>query len=148
MAFGHFTAAAKQKRATLLPGGGAMQTRRLLFLLGLNALVSVTATLAVLWVWDRAHASAPRPAPASSTPGSALPPAPTNTPAPPPTPTATVHVVQPGDTLGSIALQYDVPVAELMAANGLTDPDTLAVGQMLLIPINGYPLVTASPPAL
>jgi LysM repeat protein len=44
------------------------------------------------------------------------------------------HVVQPGDTLGSIANQYDLSLAELLNANFLADPDSLTVGQRLTIP--------------
>jgi len=46
----------------------------------------------------------------------------------------TTYVVQPGDTLAAIAEIYDVPTGELMAANGITDPTALQVGQLLRIP--------------
>jgi murein DD-endopeptidase MepM/ murein hydrolase activator NlpD len=45
-----------------------------------------------------------------------------------------VYVVLPGDTLSSIARQFDVSVESLMAANGLSDPNVLSVGQTLIIP--------------
>lgn len=45
-----------------------------------------------------------------------------------------VHVVQPGETLFVIAQRYGTTVAELVALNGLEDPDRIAVGQKLLIP--------------
>ncbi len=63
----------------------------------------------------------------------ALTPVPTNTPAP--TPTPLIHVVQPGDTLLGIALQYDVTLDELQQANGVLKPETLQIGQELIIPI-------------
>lgn len=44
------------------------------------------------------------------------------------------HVVQPGDTLGSIALQYNISLQTLMDANNITDPNTLEVGAVLIIP--------------
>ncbi|MFO7633235.1 MAG: LysM peptidoglycan-binding domain-containing protein [Caldilinea sp.] len=44
------------------------------------------------------------------------------------------HTVQSGESLSEIARRYGVPVAEIMAANGLTDPNTIMVGQELLIP--------------
>ncbi len=54
---------------------------------------------------------------------------------PPPLRTETViHVVQPGDTLGQIAYRYGVAPGRIMSANGLWNPDFLAVGQMLTIP--------------
>lgn len=44
------------------------------------------------------------------------------------------YVVQPGDTLSVIAAQYGVSVDSLAALNGITNPDLLRVGQVLLIP--------------
>lgn len=52
-----------------------------------------------------------------------------------PTPTpAGLYVVQAGDTLGAIAARFDTTVQEIMAANGLTDPDAILAGQTLIIP--------------
>ena len=45
------------------------------------------------------------------------------------------YIVQPGDTLGSIAQTYNVSLEALMQANGLTDPNLLDVGQALTIPV-------------
>jgi len=45
-----------------------------------------------------------------------------------------VHVVQSGQGLLEIATLYGVPVADIMAANGLTDQDILRIGQKLIIP--------------
>ena len=47
------------------------------------------------------------------------------------------YTVQTGDTLGEIAEQFGVTVEALAAANGITNPDTLDVGQVLTIPIPG-----------
>lgn len=44
------------------------------------------------------------------------------------------HVVQSGDTLGSIAVQYGVTVQSILEANQLANPDLLRVGQELVIP--------------
>ena len=57
---------------------------------------------------------------------------PPNTPTPSPTPA--VHVVQPGETLIAIALQYGVTVGALQSTNGISDPSTLQVSQELIIP--------------
>ena len=46
-----------------------------------------------------------------------------------------IHVVRPGDTLYSIALQYGVPMSLLMEANGLSGTARLAVGQTLVVQI-------------
>lgn len=52
-----------------------------------------------------------------------------------PTPTpAALYTVQPGDTLSAIAERFNTTVEELVAANGLTDPNALQTGQTLLIP--------------
>ena len=44
------------------------------------------------------------------------------------------YVVQPGDTLSSISVRFDVSVADLVDANGLADPNNLQVGDVLVIP--------------
>ena len=44
-----------------------------------------------------------------------------------------IHVVSSGETLFSIARQYDVPAGILARYNGLAEPYRLAVGQSLLI---------------
>ncbi len=64
-----------------------------------------------------------------------LTPAPTNTPAP--TPTPAVHIVQPGDTLLGIALQYNVTLEELYQVNGVLKPELLQIGQAIVIPVPG-----------
>jgi LysM repeat protein len=64
-----------------------------------------------------------------------LTPAPTNTPAP--TPTPAVHIVQPGDTLLGIALQYNVTLEELYQVNGVLKPELLQIGQEIVIPVPG-----------
>jgi D-alanyl-D-alanine carboxypeptidase len=88
----------------------------------------------------------------------------TRTPSPTPSrPTATAapipdatYTVQPGDTLAEIAERYNVTVGELMSANGIDDPTTLQVGQVLRIPgvaasitptPTPGPSTTGSPPA-
>ncbi|HLF28749.1 MAG TPA: FxLYD domain-containing protein [Anaerolineae bacterium] len=60
-------------------------------------------------------------------------PLPTFTPAP--TPTPVVHIVQPGETLIDIAQQYGITLDALQAANGVLTPETLQIGQQLIIPI-------------
>jgi murein DD-endopeptidase MepM/ murein hydrolase activator NlpD len=52
-------------------------------------------------------------------------------------PTATVHVVQRGETLLSIAQQYGTTVDAITHANGITDPRHIYVGQSLVIPAGG-----------
>jgi len=45
-----------------------------------------------------------------------------------------VYIVQPGDSLSSIAARFSVTLTELMAANNISDPNQLAAGQQLVIP--------------
>jgi len=76
-------------------------------------------------------------------------PGPTSTPEPGvPMPTPTdyiVHVVAPGDTLISIAEEYDVSVMLIRAANDLPpDDDTIQVNQSLVIPM-GTPVPSPTP---
>lgn len=44
--------------------------------------------------------------------------------------------VGPGDTLSAIAARYGLTAAELMAINGLEDPDSLQVGQVLQVQLS------------
>jgi len=46
----------------------------------------------------------------------------------------TLYVVQPGDTLASIALRYGLTTAALAKANGLINPDVIYVGLKLIVP--------------
>jgi LysM repeat protein len=55
-------------------------------------------------------------------------------PQPTPTPSTDAYVVQPGDTLSSIALRHRVTVWALIQANDLSDWQTIYAGQSLLIP--------------
>ncbi|MGE0057118.1 MAG: LysM peptidoglycan-binding domain-containing protein [Dehalococcoidia bacterium] len=77
-------------------------------------------------------------------------------PAPPPPPVndstlvsadgSAVHIVQPGDTLGGIAAAYGTTVEELMAINGMDDPNYLYVGQEIVLP-GGTVVQAAEAPA-
>ena len=106
-----------------------------LIYLGLNVVISAITILVVLNVWDRTRA---KPAPIATATidvvahvASAVP---TLTPTVPPSPTPVTYTVQFGDTLYGIALEFGIPVEALMAANGITNPDSISVGQVLIIP--------------
>jgi len=45
-----------------------------------------------------------------------------------------IYIVQPGDTLSSIAARFSVSLTDLLSANGITDPNQLAADQHLIIP--------------
>jgi LasA protease len=75
----------------------------------------------------------------------------TGTPTPNPTPVGyssgtgvESYTVQPGETLGWIALVFDCTVEEIVVANGLPDADNITAGQTLIIPVNA----TETGPAL
>jgi len=55
-----------------------------------------------------------------------------------------IHIVQPGETLFRIALNYGVTVEALQAANGLTNY-IIYVGQSLIIPDSNAPAATQPP---
>ena len=63
-------------------------------------------------------------------------PTPTASPTPPstPAPSVRIYVVQPGDTLSAIAARFGVSVQAIINANGLANPNTLGIGQRLVIP--------------
>lgn len=123
----------------------------------LNIVVSAAVVLSLLFWWDRrdnrAVAEVPTP---TSLPGQGLP-----TPliaeppsgAPPPEEAASaeeaqpvVHVVQAGETLGTISQRYDVTVDDIMLVNGLTNPNLISIGQQLTIPVGGIPTPTPVAP--
>ena len=52
----------------------------------------------------------------------------------PPTEAGVTHIVRAGETLSSIALDYEVSLADLVQANDLRDEDALALGQELFVP--------------
>lgn len=57
----------------------------------------------------------------------------------------TTHVVKPGESLSSIAARYGTTVSALAQANGITNPNHLAIGQVLTIPAGSAPRATAEP---
>lgn len=136
-----------------------MNARRLVLYLILNAVVSAGVAYGALLLWDRTHTAPPLPlANPTDVAATAFPVVNAGTPAtlPPATapqaglPTPTVYVVKLGDTLGTIAQRFDVTVEDLMAANNITNPNVLSVGQNLIIPVAGSIPPTAGPatPAL
>lgn len=78
---------------------------------------------------------------ATPRPSATLPPTATVPPTETPRPTATsanrVYEVQSGDTLLAIALEFDVSVADILAANPGLDAGSLQIGQEIIIPAAG-----------
>lgn len=60
-----------------------------------------------------------------------------------------MHIIQPGEKLGTIARKYQVTVNELAAANSITDPARIRAGQKLVIPgfkaVGGKPAPATAP---
>jgi len=130
-----------------------MRTRTWVIFIVVNVIVSAVVMLIILFAWERARNSptpTPISAPALQTPQDTVI-QPTAMPAFTPTPPEPrQYIVQEGDTLGAIAQTYDVSIEDLMAANGITDPNRLALGQTLVIPPELFPAnsPTETPPEL
>lgn len=75
--------------------------------------------------------SAPRPSADTTEPTSTPRPAATEVPEP------IIHIVEAGESLSVIAAQYDTTIDALVEANGITDPNRIAVGDELIIPAEG-----------
>lgn len=83
-------------------------------------LVKVNGLRSADWIYVGQHLIIPAAAPAAT--------------ATPTRAAGRVHVVQAGENLTWIAQRYGVSVTALMRANNITDPDTIYVGQQLIIP--------------
>ncbi len=79
--------------------------------------------------------------PAPTTPGQTFAPVPTDTSG------GATYIVQPGDTMYSIAQRFGTTVAAISAANGISDPTSISIGQVLAIPAGSgaTPGPTAAP---
>lgn len=129
-----------------------MSFRRMLPFLLLNVLVSAMTMLAILYWWDNRSLAetadtgetAVTPTISLTTPILIIDTA-TDTPEPEVSDEPIIHVVKAGDTLGNLSTFYDVPLEDLMAANNLTNPNLLSVGQQLIIPVGGLPTATPIP---
>ena len=127
-----------------------MTIKRTIPFLLLNIIVSAAVVLAILYFWDRYQTeqqaiatatSVAATAPAATAEAIATASVPTLTP----TSAQVRHIVKGGETLGSIAEQYDVPWEDIAQFNELENPNILSVGSELLIPIGGLPTVTPEP---
>jgi hypothetical protein len=75
--------------------------------------------------------SSPSPSPGASTAAE------TSAPTLVPAPTPVIYIVRSGDTMSKIANKFHVPLDDLIAANAETipDPDTLQIGDQVIIPV-------------
>ncbi len=130
-------------RPTTDTGGGHKMNRdQVIFVVAVNALVSAVISALVVVIAFAVYApqaAAPAAEPAFTASASRAP----VTPSPVRRTQAIQYIVKPGDTLSTIAANFDISTAALMQANGLTNPNLLAIGQALTIP----PVdLTAAPP--
>ena len=58
----------------------------------------------------------------------------------------TNYVIQPGDTLSSIAFRFNTTVAAIAAANNITNPNLIYAGESIIIPGEGGPSPGPPPP--
>jgi len=118
------------------------QWKRLAFFLLINIFVSACTTMGILFAWDRLRTPMPggliQPLAISfSRPATPTPPPPVATDEPAVTPAALfdTYTVKDGDTFDSIAQTYGVSIADLVAVNGYSQPQTLSPGELLRIPL-------------
>jgi LysM repeat protein len=117
------------------------------FLLGALAVVLLVVGIVLVVVWFtgdnppelpgalRRDTETPEPTDTPQPPTET--PRPSNTPLPSPTPTPSgpiTYVVEEGDSLSSIADQFQVTIDMLIAVNDLEDPNNIGVGTELIIP--------------
>lgn len=122
-----------------------MTRKQVALIIGVNAVVStaISVVVAVLILRPPAPIASLLPGAASTSPivstatlSGTIESAPAVTPV--------IHVVQAGDTITGLALQYDVPVEALIAANQLENPNFLQLGMELFIPVAGASIPTAT----
>ena len=131
-----------------------MSIRRMLPFIFINVVISAIVVLAILYWWENRTTpegettvmTAVLPTISAET-GATVAAAPVaDTPATPEN-ELPIHIVQAGDTLGSLSEFYEVSMADIMEVNGITNPNLLTVGQQLIIPVGGIPTATPAPTA-
>ena len=119
-----------------------MRWKQALFLIIINAVLSLVISVAVVVTWDRTRTQREGVVTqvAEATTASRL--LETATPLPRPH----IYAVRPGDNLSSIASGFGVSLVELQRVNNIDDPNLLRVGQELIIPLDGPLLITPQLP--
>ena len=121
--------------------------RMVQFLLGALAVVLLVVGLFLVVIWFtgdsppalpaflRSATETPEPTNTPQPPTATLEPSRTPEPSETPTPSGPLtYVVEEGDSLASIADQFEVTIDQLIAANNLVDPNNIGVGSQLIIP--------------
>jgi LysM repeat protein len=117
------------------------------FLLGALAVVLLVVGLFLVVIWFtgdsppalpaflRSDTETPEPTNTPQPPTATLEPSRTLEPSETPTPSGPLtYIVEEGDSLASIADQFEVTIDQLIAANNLVDPNNIGVGSQLIIP--------------
>lgn len=148
------------------------QVKRLFYMVLLNIIISAITVVVVLQLWENNHP----PLSVNGTPAvivvtptqSVILPLLTNNLNPDEMPpintsvliTGTLQIaptmemltyeIKEGDTLGALAIQFNVSVADILTVNDLSDPDSLYVGQIIYIPTAPLPKATSTsiPPTM
>ena len=108
-----------------------------------NGLYSTSIYVGESLVIPVAGASTTPAAPAEPAPQPDLSPQPQAAPAAAPANTQGSYMIQRGDTLWLIAQRFGLSVGQLMAANGIRNPNYIYYGQVLVIPGQGSPAAPA-----
>lgn len=145
------------------------QAKRLFYIILLNIVISASTVLVVLNLWERNHPVMPAGGtpvilvvtpthsviiPVVSNQTGSKPTIPTDTgiiitgtPVAGPTVSFLAYQVKEGDTLGALAVEFNVSVEDIMTVNGLTDPNSIYLGQIIKIPTAPLPTITPTPTA-
>ncbi|MCA1553062.1 MAG: LysM peptidoglycan-binding domain-containing protein [Chloroflexi bacterium] len=105
-----------------------MTRQQAIFLIGINALASALISGLVVLIAFSSYPPSGAPAVVAEQVRTPLSPSATRRTQP------ITYIVKPGDTLSTIAAQFNISTAALMQANGITNPNVLAVGQQIIIP--------------
>ena len=132
--------------------------RMIPFLLGALAVVLLVVGLFLVVIWFTGDSppalpsflqfktETPEPTGTSQPPTTTLEPSLTPVPSETPIPAGPItYVVEEGDSLASIADQFEVTIDQLIAANNLVDPNNIGVGSQLIIPDPDSELPTETP---
>lgn len=129
-----------------------MAIKRYIPFILLNIIISAAVVLGVLYLWDLNRAgeeevamatsvAATAPVATAAAVATASAPPPTS----PPAQDQVRHIVKAGETLGSIAELYDVPMEDITQVNSIANPHILSIGTELIIPVGGIPTDTPEP---
>jgi LysM repeat protein len=114
-----------------------MTRKQVAFIIGLNAVISTVISVVVALIFFSRSPEGPAAVSTAATRQTTT--TQESGTAATPTVETVLHTVQAGDTISGMALQYDVPEEDIIAANQLENPNFLQVGMQLVIPVGGVP---------